>query len=312
MYSIRDNKVSEHSEPKAHRHLTDWIAIGALAAAIAGLSWYSYPTLSQAPGQFSGLQKSFEGLKARMAQTEARINNWVSNQQELQGRVAKLDKDVASGFQKVRKQENGLKAEVGRVRAEMTAETQGIETKLTQLESTSEYDRAGVDKLQTELSTLREETALQAEQLRNFQTEVDHEREGRAQQLVSLTELLDRKTHDVDELTKKLAVTRVDFEVTRNHNQEIADGVSLNITGTDISHRRVTGWMWVLPDRRAIWLHAQGAQQPVVFYGFQDGKRRELVITNVTKDSATGYMLVPGDGHSNVAASLSTADAAAE
>jgi hypothetical protein len=88
--------------------------------------------------------------------------------------------------------------------------------------------------------------------------------------------------------------------------------VSLNVTGTDISHRRVTGWMWVMPDRRTIWLRAQGAQQPVVFYGCQDGKRRELVITNVTKDSATGYLLLPHDGHSNVAASLSTADAAAE
>jgi hypothetical protein len=308
MYSIRDNRVSEQNEPKARRHLVDWIAIGVLAVAIAGLSWYSYPTLSQAPGQFSGLQKSFEGLKARLAQTEARINNWVSNQQELQGHVTKLDKDMASGFQKVRRLENGLRAEVGRVR---TA-AQGIETKLGQLETASAADRDGVEKLQTEVVTLREETALQAEQLRNVQTEVERERAGSAQQLVSLTELLDRKTHDVEELTKKLAVTRVDFEVTRNHNQEIADGVSLNVTGTDLSHRRVSGWMWVMPDRRTIWLRAQGAQQPVVFYGCQDGKRRELVITNVTRDSATGYLLLPGDGHSRLAASLSTGDPAAE
>jgi hypothetical protein len=308
MYSIRDNRVSEQNEPKARRHLVDWIAIGVLAVAIAGLSWYSYPTLSQAPGQFSGLQKSFEGLKARLAQTEARINNWVSNQQELQGHVAKLDKDMASGFQKVRRLENGLRAEVGRVR---TA-AQGIETKLGQLETASAADRDGVEKLQTEVVTLREETALQAEQLRNVQTEVERERAGSAQQLVSLTELLDRKTHDVEDLTKKLAVTRVDFEVTRNHNQEIADGVSLNVTGTDLSHRRVSGWMWVMPDRRTIWLRAQGAQQPVVFYGCQDGKRRELVITNVTRDSATGYLLLPGDGHSSLAASLSTGDPAAE
>jgi hypothetical protein len=312
MYSIRDNKVSEQNEPKARRHLVDWIAIGVLAVAIAGLSWYSYPTLSQAPGQLSGLQKSFEGLKARLAQTEDRINNWISNQQELQGHVAKLDQDMASGFQKVRKQEQGLKAEVGRVRTEMVAQTQGIETKVTQLESASESGRAGVDKLQTELTTLREETALQAEQIRNVQTEVERERAGRAGQLVSLTELLDRKTHDVEDLTRKLAVTRVDFEVTRNHNQEIAGGVSLNITGTDLSHRRITGWMWVMPDRRTIWLRAQGAQQPVVFYGCQDGKRRELVITNVTKDSATGYLLLPGDGPNNVAASLANDDPAAE
>lgn len=312
MYSIRDNKVSEHNEPKARRHLVDWIAIGVLAVAIAGLSWFSYPTLSQAPGQFSGLQKSFDGLKARLAQSEARINSWVGNQQELQGHVAKLDQDLASGFQRVRKQEQGMKAEVGRVRTEMAAETQGIETKLGRLDTASAADRDSVDKLQTEVVTLREATALQAEQLRSVQTEVERELAGGAQQLVSLNELLDRKTHDVEDLTKQLAVTRVDFEVTRNHNQEIADGVSLNVTRTDISHRRVSGWMWVMPDRRTIWLRAQGAQQPVVFYGSQDGKRRELVITNVTKDSVTGYVLLPGEGHGTVAASLSTADAAAE
>ena len=312
MYSIRDNKVSEHNEPKARRHLVDWIAIGVLAVAIAGLSWYSYPTLSQSPGQFSGLRKSFEELNARLAQTETRIKSWASNQQELQGHVEKLDKDMASGFQKLRKQEQGLKAEVGRVGTEMTAKTQGIETKVTQLESASESGRAGVEKLQAEIAALHEETALQAEQLREVQTAVESAHTSGAQQLVSLNELLDRKTHELEDLTKKFAVTRVDFEVTRNHNQEIAGGVSLNVTDTDISHRRVTGWMWVMPDRRTIWLRAQGAQQPVVFYGCQDGKRRELVITNVTKDSATGYLLLPDDGHSNVAASLSTADAAAE
>jgi hypothetical protein len=48
-----------------------------------------------------------------------------------------------------------------------------------------------------------------------------------------------------------------------------------------------------MPDRRTVWLHDQGAQQPVVFYGVRDGKRKELVITNVTRDSISGYLLLP-------------------
>jgi hypothetical protein len=31
----------------------------------------------------------------------------------------------------------------------------------------------------------------------------------------------------------------------------------------------------------------------VVFYGYEDGKKRELVITNVTQNSVTGYLLAP-------------------
>jgi hypothetical protein len=101
-----------------------------------------------------------------------------------------------------------------------------------------------------------------------------------------------RENRDVQDLNQKLAVKRVDFEVTRNHSRDLGDGISLGITGTDVSHRRVTGWVWVMPDRRTVWLHDQGAQEPVVFYGLRDGKRKELVITNVTRDSISGYLLL--------------------
>jgi hypothetical protein len=59
--------------------------------------------------------------------------------------------------------------------------------------------------------------------------------------------------------------------------------------------------MWLMPDRRTIWLKNQGAQEPIVFYGVKDGKKRELVITNVTKNSVTGYLLLPGDAPTDVA-----------
>jgi hypothetical protein len=60
--------------------------------------------------------------------------------------------------------------------------------------------------------------------------------------------------------------------------------------------------MWLMPDRRTIWLKGQGAQEPVVFYGVKDGKKREMVITNVTKNSITGYLLLPDEAPSEIAA----------
>ena len=50
-----------------------------------------------------------------------------------------------------------------------------------------------------------------------------------------------RDRRDAEDLAKKLAVKRIDFEVNRGHNEELAEGVSLDITGTDVSHRRVNG-----------------------------------------------------------------------
>ena len=136
--------------------------------------------------------------------------------------------------------------------------------------------------------------------------QIERETANRDQQLVALNEQASRKAREVEDLAKKLEPVRMDFEVTRNHSRQLSDGISLGITRTDGSHRRASGWMWVMPERRTIWLRDQGAQQPVVFYGYQDGQRRELVITNVTRDSVTGYLLLPADGAPKVAASVAS------
>jgi hypothetical protein len=51
--------------------------------------------------------------------------------------------------------------------------------------------------------------------------------------------------------------------------------------------------MWIMPDRRTIWLKNQDAREPIVFYSRQDGKRRELLITSVSRSSVTGRLLLP-------------------
>jgi len=87
----------------------------------------------------------------------------------------------------------------------------------------------------------------------------------------------------------------VGFEVARHHSQTLAPGISIGIDDTDVTGQRVNGWMWIMPDRRTIWLRDQRTQDPVIFYGHHDGKRRELLITKVTSRSATGYFLMPGE-----------------
>ncbi len=86
---------------------------------------------------------------------------------------------------------------------------------------------------------------------------------------------------------------RVDFEVARNHPREIAPGISMGITGSDISRRSVKGWLWVKPENRTIWLRGQALQKPLVFYGYRDGKKRELMLTSITANTASGYLLLP-------------------
>jgi sortase A len=85
---------------------------------------------------------------------------------------------------------------------------------------------------------------------------------------------------------------RVSFSVPMNHSRQLAPGISLGVTATDTSRQRMDGWMWLMPDRRTVWLRDQGIKGPCVFYGYADGKRRELVITRVTSDSVMGYLML--------------------
>jgi sortase A len=84
------------------------------------------------------------------------------------------------------------------------------------------------------------------------------------------------------------AAGKISFSVATNHSRQLARGISLGLTQTELSGQRVNGWMWIMPERRTIWLRDQGVQDPIEFY--QDGELRELVITNVTSSSITGYL----------------------
>jgi hypothetical protein len=308
MYEF-DQKVESPPEPEWYKrrrreeeglepsHRVRWIFAALVVTALLGLGCYFYPSVGQLPaalGKIPGIEKTFGEMGGRVAATEAKLEDWLASQHELQQRVADLQKETEARFRYARKQTADLRAELSkRIHGAVLAETQALETKVARLEARSEADQALIAKLETDLAALREEAGKQAAQLESVHSQMDRDGASRDQQIASLNDQVGREGRDVETLNKKLAVKRVDFEVTKNHARDLGQGISLGITGTDVSHRRVTGWMWVLPDRRTIWLHDQGTQQPVVFYGTRDGKRKELVITNVTRDSITGYLLLP-------------------
>jgi sortase A len=89
-------------------------------------------------------------------------------------------------------------------------------------------------------------------------------------------------------------ITSVAFRVSESHSRQLAPGIWFGLSSTDTTRRSVNGWMWVMPNRRTIWLRDQQTHEPIVFYDDRDGKRRELILTGVTGDSVTGHLLVFG------------------
>jgi sortase A len=79
------------------------------------------------------------------------------------------------------------------------------------------------------------------------------------------------------------------FNVSEQHSRELVPGkIWFGLSSADPEGRRVTGWLWVMPDRRTIWLRDVDTRHPMSFY--QDGERRELVITSVARTSAKGFL----------------------
>jgi LPXTG-site transpeptidase (sortase) family protein len=84
---------------------------------------------------------------------------------------------------------------------------------------------------------------------------------------------------------------QVAFEVSSHHSRQLTTGISLGLTSTDSSDKSADGWMWVLPDRRTIWLRSLHVHEPLIFYEDSDGRRRELVLTAVSENTIRGYLV---------------------
>jgi hypothetical protein len=293
-----DDDASNHSVLRSFA----WLM---LILVIAGGAWYAFPILKQYKVEFAhliGVQRVVDGIGDQMKETNAKVQSWASDQQLLHDQFDKLRATTNSQLQAaMRKAEASSTQAYQRMERQIEDRLQGVQTRLAHLESASDTEQTRIAKLQEQLgqaqrdaAQARTDVARQADELAAVRRQVEESGAARDRELAGVKQTQEASRRDVTAIEQKLAVQRVDFEITKNHSRQLAEGISLGVTGTDVSHRSVTGWMWVMPDRRTIWLKNQNAQQPVVFYGVQDGKKRELIITNVTKGSVAGYLLLPG------------------
>lgn len=89
-------------------------------------------------------------------------------------------------------------------------------------------------------------------------------------------------------------VQEVSFQMSENDSRELVPGIRLGLSSADAASQRASIWMFVTPERQNISLRNQPAHQPVFFHGHDDGKQRELMITGVSANSVTGYLLLYG------------------
>jgi sortase A len=86
---------------------------------------------------------------------------------------------------------------------------------------------------------------------------------------------------------------RVRFEIAAGSGRELVPGkVWFGLASTDAEGHKVDGWLRMMPSRKTVWLRKKDVNKPFFFSG--DKGQFELVVTRVTDDSVTGYLVEPG------------------
>ncbi len=273
-------------EPRRSRSTTAlWGAVVALTVALVGLAGYGILTLQKHNIQLAelpSLQESLSLLGERLDATEAKLRTWAADWDALEVRLDKLNRKIAYNRELARKQAQDLVAQAQeRMEAELAERDQTIDARFSLLESGQEAERTRLARLGEEIANVRRQTG--------------HD-------LGALHQQMARGERNLDALARQLERRRVDFELAKEQTSELAPGVSLRITKTDRRFQRVKGWLWLMPDRRTLWLRELGVQQPLVFYHKGSDQPNELVITRVAKDAVIGYLLLPAEQEVTVGA----------
>jgi len=272
-----------------------WASIAALLG--VGAYRYSYPEIRKQAdllASLPGLQQSAAAVQQRIRAAEDRLVALSAGQDGMAARMTKLESRVTAGLQAARKQTQEMVAQAQqRIEVENAGRVDALQARLRVVEASQEAEQARLLQLQNEVSAAREQLARQSQQVLSLQQETGRQLDGVNRQVARLDRDVDRDRRNLSSLSAKVERKRIDFEVTKNHSREVAPGVTLEVTGIDVAYRKVDGWIWLMSDRRTVWVRQQSVQRPVVFYTKDDNRPRELVITHVSKNSVAGYLLAP-------------------
>jgi sortase A len=96
-----------------------------------------------------------------------------------------------------------------------------------------------------------------------------------------------------NEEVHKAGPKRMSFSIPVHHSRELTSGISIGIDDVDTVEHSVYGWMWLMPERRTVWLRDRQTHDPLAFYSGPKDAKRELTITSVTVNSVSGYLTMP-------------------
>jgi hypothetical protein len=177
-----------------------------------------------------------------------------------------------------------------RIRQEVGQNLRALQNRIAGVESVQRETQDHVSQLQGEIGNLRQEVASLQQQNAQQLSEL---KQASKSDMDKINSQVSTHSEKLKALTDQVDRQRVPFEVNDNQTHQIAPAIYLTIKHTDVAHQRVDGWMQLAAEGRILWIHGLGAQESFPFATRADNRTQALVITQIRRNGASGYLLVP-------------------
>jgi chaperonin cofactor prefoldin len=259
---------------------TLWVLVVVLGAAFGALAYYGNRVIKSQNAhimQLFGSQGTLTTLGQRADAAESKLHDLAGDWQGMGQRVTKLEGRVAADAKETRLYAEKLTQQMHQeITAELDARTSTLDARLRQVESEQADQRAQMARVEA-----------------NLKQDISAVREENGRDLSGVRQQEESNARDVNAISQKLDRRRIDFEITKGQNRELAPGISLQIRGTNVAHQRYHGALTLEQAHRTVWLRDQSADEPVRFLHKDGEDPYELVVTDVTKKAVAGYLLAP-------------------
>jgi predicted nucleic acid-binding Zn-ribbon protein len=297
--SIKDDKHLSDSGLADSRIL--WAAIIAIVLSVIGLSWYAYSFMTGTGAmltQIPSLQQLANTMGDRLNAVDGKMAEWATDRTALTDSIAKVEKTAAENLKTARTQAESVANAVGqRVRQEMVENLQRIQARLGNVESTQHETADHVSQLQAELTSVRQQMASMQEQNAQRLSEVQAAAEADVNRLNDqMSTMRGQVTTHADKLqalNNEVGRERTTFALSANQTRQVASGIYVTVSHTDVAHQKVDGWMQLADEGRIVWIRGLAAQEALTFATRSDNRTHELVFTAIQPTGVSGYLLLP-------------------
>lgn len=264
-----------------------WIAvlIGVLFVAIAGLGFAGYSAQSKISSDLSEAQKQNKVLAAQLEQANSRLADLKASQELTAQKIGVTQAELAQ-----------TKSRAEAIRKEQLASDQKLTTQLGEVKKQSEEQIGAVA---SEVGGAKKDIEATKSDLEATKSKL----ERATGDMGVMSGLIARNHDDLEDLRRRGERNYYEFTIRRSKTAQKVGPVQLTLNRADQKKGKYT--MTVFADDRAIEKRDKTSGEPVQFYlgkGSARGSLYEIVVFDVGKDQATGYLSTPKDAGASTTA----------